>query len=242
MDLAANLSQLRRRIEAACLRAGRDPSQVTILAVSKGQMPDAIERAAREGLRLFGENRVQELKAKVEQCSSSLSWHMIGHLQSNKAREAVALSEMIESVDSFSLAREIDKWSEKMSKIMPVLLEVNVAGENSKFGYRPEKLVEEIQELSGLKRISIAGLMTIAPWTNDPEKVRPVFRKLKELKKQCEDLQQKELPHLSMGMSGDFEVAIEEGSTLIRIGTALFGPRPTLRERRTAASSPEEGP
>jgi len=133
---------------------------------------------------------------------------------------------MIQSVDSLALAREINKWAEKSARTMPVLLEVNVAGESSKFGYSPEKVLDDLKELNGLPRIEVHGLMTVAPFARDPEKVRPVFRRLRELKGQCEDLLGVPLAHLSMGMSGDFEVAVEEGATIIRLGSALLGARP----------------
>jgi PLP dependent protein len=226
MNLAANLEKIQQRINAACDRAGRTPDSVILQAVSKGQSADTIREASKLGLRLFGENKVQEAKIKIGQCPGNLRWHMIGHLQSNKCRDAVHFFEMIQSVDSLSLAEEINKWADKSAKTMPILLEVNIAGESSKFGYKPDQLLAEFLQINALKKIEIHGLMTIAPWTPEPEKVRPIFQKLRHLKEQCEDLLGAPLPHLSMGMSGDFEVAIEEGATLVRIGTALFGLRP----------------
>jgi hypothetical protein len=226
MDLPANLDAVRQRIAQACARAGRDPAAVTLLAVTKSQPPEMVCAAAALGLSLFGENRVQEAKAKIPLCPGRLRWHMIGHLQTNKARDAVQLFEMIQSVDSLHLAAEINKSAERFAKTLPVLLEVNVAGEASKFGYRPEQLLGELQALNALRRLELHGLMTMAPWTPEPEKVRPLFRRLRELKAQCEQVLGAPLPHLSMGMTSDFEVAIEEGATLVRIGTALFGERP----------------
>ncbi len=231
MDLEANLNQLQKRIEAACQRAGRDPSSVTLQAVSKSQLPETVRAAADLGLSLFGENRVQEAKAKIPQCPGHLRWHMIGHLQSNKCRDAVQLFEMIQSVDSLPLAQEIDKWAGKQAKTLPILLEVNIAGESSKFGYPPARLLSELEQINALKKIEIHGLMTVAPWAANPEKVRPVFRQLRQLKEQCEQLLGAPLPILSMGMSADFEVAIEEGATLIRVGTALFGERSYAKTR-----------
>ncbi|MBI5383771.1 MAG: YggS family pyridoxal phosphate-dependent enzyme [Verrucomicrobia bacterium] len=225
MDLAARLTFVQKRIHAACARADRDPSAVTLLAVSKGQPPEAITALAGLGQVLFGENRVQEAKTKIGQCPSRLRWHMIGHLQTNKAREAVRLFEMIESVDSLRLAEEINLCADKAAKTLPVLLEVNVAGEASKFGYQPETLLAELASVNALPKLEVHGLMTMAPWTPTPEKIRPVFRQLRELKSQCEDLLGAPLPHLSMGMTGDFEVAIEEGATIVRLGSALFGER-----------------
>lgn len=231
MDFLSNLNSIQERIAAACARAGREPSSVTLLAVSKGQPPEAIRAAADAGLVLFGENKVQEAKAKIPLCSGKLRWQMIGHLQSNKCRDAVQLFEMIQSVDSLALAQEINKQCDKAAKTMPILLEVNVAGESSKFGYAPEKILAELNEINALPKIEIHGLMTIAPWTSEPEKVRPFFQKLRELKTECEQILGAPLPELSMGMSGDFEIAIEEGSTLVRIGTALFGPRQGFKKQ-----------
>jgi pyridoxal phosphate enzyme (YggS family) len=238
MDLAANLEKLRRSIHAACDRAGRSPDSVVFQPVSKGQPPEAVSAAAKLGLTCFGENKVQEAKAKISQCPGHLKWQLIGHLQSNKCRDAVHFFEMIQSVDSLALAEEINKWADKSAKTMPILLEVNVAGESSKFGYSPEKLLAELPHINALPRIEIHGLMTVAPWSPEPEKVRPVFRRLSELKAGCEQLLGAPLPHLSMGMSGDFEVAIEEGATIIRIGTAFFGPRSTVRKPAEPADGP----
>jgi hypothetical protein len=226
MDLRAHLQQIQSQIARACARVGRDPATVTLLPVSKGQPPEVVTAAAALGLQVFGENRVQEAKAKIPLCPGRLRWQMIGHLQTNKCRDAVELFELIQSVDSLHLARELDKWAERASKRLPVLLEVNAAGESSKFGYAPERLLAELPELNALKRLELRGLMTMAPWTTEPERVRPVFRQVAALKAEAEDLLGAPLPHLSMGMTGDYEVAIEEGATIVRLGTALFGPRP----------------
>ncbi len=226
MDLAANLETLRQRIRRACERAGRAPGGVTLLAATKSQPPEMVQAAARLGQIFFGENKVQEARIKIPLCPDKLRWHFIGHLQSNKCRDAVDLFEMIQSVDGLSLAQEIAKRAEQAAKTMPILLEVNVAGEASKFGYRPERLLAELRELNVLSRLEIQGLMTVPPWSAESEKLRPHFRRLRELKAQCEQILGAHLPHLSMGMSDDFEVAIEEGATMVRIGTALFGPRP----------------
>ncbi len=225
MDLAANLKQIRQRIEAASARASRDPASVQLLAVTKTHPPELVNEAAHLGLTLFGENKVQEAKAKIPLCPARLRWHMIGHLQTNKCRDAVDLFEAIQSVDSIHLAEEINRRAEHASKTIPILLEVNIVGEASKFGYKPEQLLQDFERLNALPRIEIHGLMTIPPWTPLPEKARPVFRRLRELKTECETLLGAPLPHLSMGMSHDFEVAIEEGATIVRIGTALFGDR-----------------
>jgi len=219
MDLAANLNSVRQRIAAACARAGRDPNSVVLLAVTKGQPPEVVNEAGKLGLTLFGENKVQEAKAKIPLCSSRLRWQMIGHLQTNKCREAVELFEMIQSVDSLHLAQELSKRAEQVGKTMPILLEVNLAGEASKFGYRPEQLQAELNQLNALPRLEIRGLMTMPPWSDDREQSRPYSRRLREL------AAEHGLPHLSKGMSHDLEAAIEEGATIVRVGTALFGKR-----------------
>jgi hypothetical protein len=231
MDLAANLAAVRERIAAACARAGRDSKSVTLLAVTKTQPPEIVSEAAGLGLTLFGESKIQEAKSKIPLCPGRLNWHMIGHLQSNKAREAVGLFSMIQSVDSLNLAEEINKRAEQAAKTMPILLEVNIVGEASKFGYKPEQLLSEFERLNALSRLEIHGLMTVPPWSPLPERARPVFRRMRELKTECENRLGAPLPHLSMGMTGDFEVAIEEGATIIRVGTALFGERPKAEER-----------
>ena len=225
MDLAANLKTVQQRIEAACARAGRDPGSVTLVAVTKSQPPEVVCAAAAAGLSLFGENKVQEAKAKIPACPGRLRWHMVGHLQSNKCRDAVSLFEMVQSVDSLHLAEELDRRAEQAAKRLPVLLEVNAVGEASKFGYRPDQLLADLPRINALPRLEIHGLMTVPPWALDPEKVRPVFRQMRELKERCEQLLGAPLPDLSMGMTGDFDVAIEEGATMVRIGTALFGER-----------------
>jgi len=226
MDYAANLAEIGRCITTACERAGRDPGTVALVAVSKGQPPEAVDAAVAAGQLLFGENKVQEARAKVPLCSDRATWHMIGHLQTNKCREAVELFGMIHSVDSLRLARELQRWSERLERRIEVLLEVNLAGESSKFGYRPEILCQDWAELQALPGLTLRGLMTMAPWSSEPARTRPVFRGLRELQHRLQDRFQADLPHLSMGMSGDFEVAVEEGATLVRIGTALFGARP----------------
>jgi pyridoxal phosphate enzyme (YggS family) len=239
MDLDANFARVRERMAAACARSGRDPAAVALLAVTKGVPPELVCAAADLGQVLFGENRVQEAKVKIGACPSRLRWHMIGHLQSNKCRDAVALFEMVQSVDSLALAQELDKWADKQGKTLPVLLEVNIAGEGTKFGYRPEVLLEQLLALNALRRLELHGLMAVPPWTPDPEKGRPLFRQLRELKGQCEAVLGAPLPQLSMGMSHDFEVAIEEGATLVRLGTVLFGTRAQHRRMGAAENAPE---
>jgi len=230
MDLAENFSTIRGRIEEACARGKRNPADVALLAVSKGHPPEAIAAAAQLGQTLFGENKVQEAKAKIPLCPGRLNWHMIGHLQSNKCRDAVQLFDMIEGVDSLALAQEIDRMSEKAAKTTRILLEVNLAGESSKFGYKRIQLLAELAAINQLPRVEIHGLMTVPPYSPTPERSRAFFQQLRGLKTDCEKIIGAPLPHLSMGMSGDFEIAIEEGATIVRIGTALFGPRSYARK------------
>jgi pyridoxal phosphate enzyme (YggS family) len=225
MDLAANLTAVQQRIAAACERAGRTPDSVTLLAVTKTQPPEVVAEAAKLGLAIFGESKVQEAKAKIPLCPGRLRWHMIGHLQSNKCRDAVELFQMIQSVDSAELAEEINKRAEQAAKRMPILLEVNSAGEASKFGFRAEQLLADLPRINAQPRLEVQGLMTVPPWSPAAEKARPLFQQLRELKERCEQVLGAPLPHLSMGMTGDFEVAIEEGATIVRIGTGLFGSR-----------------
>lgn len=225
MDLASNLQSIRERIAAACARSNRDPGSVELLAVTKNHPPETVNAATQLGLTLFGENRVQEARAKIPLCSGRVRWHMIGHLQSNKCRETVELFDAVESVDSLRLAEELDTRADHATKRMHIFLEVNIAGEGSKFGYHPEALLDDLPKLASLRRLEMAGLMTVPPYTTDPERVRGIFRQLRDLRDRAEQILGAPLPQLSMGMSGDFEVAIEEGATLVRIGTALFGPR-----------------
>lgn len=225
MDLRENFESIQQRIAAACDRAQRPRASVQLIAVSKGHEPDAIRAAVDLGQTLFGENKVQEAKAKIPLSPGRARWHMIGHLQSNKARDAVQLFDMIESIDSLALAEEINRRAEQSSKTLPILLEVNVAAESSKFGYKPTQLLADLAALNALSRLEIHGLMTVPPYSPQPERSREYFRRLRALKTDCEKILGAPLPHLSMGMSGDFEVAIEEGATIVRIGTALFGPR-----------------
>ena len=233
-ELQENLTRIRSRIDQACERSGRQPDSVRLMAVSKNQLPERVAEAVSAGLTLFGENRIQEAKVKIPLCPGQLEWHFIGHLQSNKSRDAVSLFQVVQGVDSLALAEELQKQAVKQARSLPILLEVNVAGESSKFGWNPDRLLAELPQLNALNRLEVHGLMTIAPYAVDPEQVRPIFRRLRELRDRCTDLLGAPLPVLSMGMSGDLEVAIEEGATLVRVGTALFGERP----RRTEADNP----
>jgi len=225
-DLATRLTALRRRIHGACDRAGRAVDSVELMGVSKNHPAESVAEAVGLGLTLFGENRIQEAKAKIPLSPSSARWHFIGHLQTNKAKEAMALFQMVQGVDSLEVALELQKQAAKQSRRMPILLEVNVAGESSKFGWHPDDVPGVLPALGSLDRLELHGLMTIAPYSPDPERARPFFRRLRELRDLCAERIGAPLPILSMGMSGDLEVAIEEGSTLVRIGTDLFGTRP----------------
>jgi len=214
-----NINLVRQRISTAAARAGRNPDDVTLIAVSKGIEPESVETALATGQMLFGESKIQEARAKIALASGRARWHMVGHLQTNKARDAVALFELIHSVDSVKLAVELDKWAERAGKTQAILLEVNVSGEASKFGLKPEDLESTVVEINKLSRLEVRGLMTIAPFVDEAGHARPYFRRLRELRDMLG------LHELSMGMTHDFEIAIEEGATMVRIGTAIFGER-----------------
>ena len=219
MGIEQNVQDLQRRIAGACEQVGRSPDEVTLVAVTKTIEVPAIEAAFNAGIRNFGENRVQEAKPKIEQLESlraQLTWHMVGHLQTNKAKTAVDIFGIIHSVDSLRLAEALSRHSQKR---LPVLIEVNVAAEATKGGFGLPEVDEAIRQIGRLPNIEIEGLMTLAPWVSDAEEVRPVFRRLRQLGDALG------LRHISMGMTDDFEVAIEEGATLVRIGRAIFGER-----------------
>ncbi|WP_353683761.1 YggS family pyridoxal phosphate-dependent enzyme [Thermodesulfovibrio sp. 3907-1M] len=229
--LSERISSVFKKITYAALKAGRNPEEIKLIAVTKSQSIDKIKEAAQLGLRVFGENRVQEAKNKIEaltefmaQWRINIEWHMIGHLQSNKAKDAVRLFELIHSVDSEKLAALINKEAEKIGKIQRVLIQVKLSEEESKFGIEPEDTEKLIEFCSKLPNIKVEGLMTIPPYFENPEDVRPYFRKLRQLRDFLSG-KYSFIKELSMGMSHDFEVAIEEGATMVRIGTALFGQR-----------------
>jgi pyridoxal phosphate enzyme (YggS family) len=220
-SLAGNIANVRDRIARACERAGRNTSDVTLIAVSKAHPPSAVAEAQAAGLADFGENRVQEASAKILELRAdgvTPNWHLIGHLQRNKAAAAVGLFDIIHSVDSYRLAEAIAKNALASTR---VLLEVNTGGESSKFGVPPDEAPALAERIGRLHHVDLVGLMTVAPETDDPERVRPYFRRLRELRGAIG------LSELSMGMTGDFEVAIEEGATFVRIGRAIFGARTT---------------
>ena len=225
--LKDNYYNVEQKIQEACDRSGRKRSEVTLIAVSKTKPVEMIEEIYAEGQRVFGENKVQELTAKYEIMNKDIQWHLIGHLQHNKAKYIVDKAVMIHSVDSLKLALTISKEAQKRNVLVPVLIEVNVAEEESKFGVHVPETENLIREISILPGIQIQGLMTIAPYVQNPEDNRPVFRKLKEL---SVDIAAKNIDNvtmnvLSMGMTGDYQVAIEEGATMVRVGTGIFGER-----------------
>ncbi|MGE5303851.1 MAG: YggS family pyridoxal phosphate-dependent enzyme [Alphaproteobacteria bacterium] len=227
VDVAANHRRVMERISQAAARTGRDASSVKLLAAAKSQDAELVRAAIVAGVSLIGENYVQEAQAKKARISEAAEWHMIGHLQRNKAKSAVALFDLIETLDSIALALELDKEGRKTKKRIRTFVEVNLAGEESKTGIAKDQVFTLLQEAAKLPNIIVEGLMTVPPFREDPEQTRPYFRELRELLGRMRELQlpNLELKELSMGMSHDYPVAIEEGATIVRIGTALFGPR-----------------
>jgi len=223
--IAENIERIRGRIVAACERCGRAPDGVRLVSVSKKVSPELVTEAYECGLTLMGESRVQELGQKMRMCPGAVEWHMIGHLQTNKVKDVVRLVRMIHSVDSLKLLECIDREAGNAGVTMPVCLEVNVSGESSKFGMVPDAVQGVLKAGTGMMNVDIVGLMTMPPFTEDPEGARRYFAKLRGLRDDLRELTGFDLNELSMGMSHDFEVAIEEGSTLIRVGTDIFGGR-----------------
>ncbi len=224
-SIPQRLEAILAEIAAAEQRAGRAAGEVELVAVSKTHPPESVMEVFRAGHTLFGESRVQEAKAKIPLVSGRARWHFIGHLQRNKIRQALPLFEMFHGVDSLEIARDIQRIASEESQVTTVLLEVKLAEESQKHGFAPEVLREQIEELLLLDRVNIAGLMCIPPPQEKAENVRPFFAKLRELRDRLQTECRVGLPHLSMGMSGDFAIAIEEGATLVRVGTAIFGDR-----------------
>jgi PLP dependent protein len=229
-----NLEAVREKIAESTARSGRPAEAVTLIAVSKTHSPEAILEAVDAGQLVFGENRVQEARAKMPLLPSRVRWHLIGHLQSNKIRQALPAFERIHSIDTPALARDVNRIAAELGLFPKVFLEVNVAGESSKFGFNPDALRAAMEELLSLDRVAIDGLMTVPPYAPEAESSRPYFSALRELRDRLSSEFRVPLPELSMGMSGDFAVAIEEGATFVRIGTGLFG------ERRGKAWKPAE--
>ena len=232
MAITDNIARIRERISQAAARAGRSPDSVILMAVSKVVEPERIRQAYQAGIRVFGENRVQEFDGKASALADlkEAEWHLIGHLQTNKAKKAVELFHAVDSVDSLRLAEKLNQAAEQANKTLTVLIEINVGGEESKSGVAPasSELEELLQGFQKLQNLEVRGLMTIPPFTENPQDGRPYFRRLRELR---DTIANRRLPRiqmdvLSMGMSHDFEVAIEEGSTCVRVGTAIFGERP----------------
>lgn len=226
-DVTANHRNIIGRINEAAAKAGRDAGEIKLLAAAKSQNMDAIRAAIAAGVRLIGENYVQEAQDKKQVISSPVEWHMIGHLQRNKAKAAVQLFDVIESLDSAALARELDREGAKRGKKVRTLIEVNLAGEESKSGIAKDQVKSLLEETGRLSHMTVEGLMTVPPFREKPEDVRRYFRELAELRAKFGDLglPNVDLKDLSMGMTHDYTVAIEEGATIVRIGTALFGPR-----------------
>lgn len=225
--IAQNLHQVQENIKKACEKANRDPAEVTLIAVSKTKPVSMLQEAYDEGVRTFGENKVQEIMDKYGQLPQDIEWHMIGHLQRNKVKYIADKVTMIHSLDSLRLAETIESEASKHNRVIPVLIEVNVAMEESKFGISVDEVLPFVQELSKFPHLGVNGLMTIAPYVENPEENRQIFRKLKKL---SVDIEEKNINNinmsvLSMGMTGDYQVAIEEGATMVRVGTGIFGER-----------------
>jgi len=226
-SIANNLKSVQHRIEEAARRVGRDPAQIKLVAVSKTIPISVIQEGIEAGIRILGENRVQEARNKIGQLGKPVEWHLVGHLQKNKVKYIFDLFDLVHSVDSIPLAQEINKEGIKRNRTMEVLIQVNIAGEQTKSGLPPKELIPTLKAIAPLTHISIRGLMTMPPFFSDPEQVRPFFSELKALadKVKREGIEGITMEELSMGMSHDFEIAIEEGATMVRVGTAIFGPR-----------------
>ena len=224
-DICGNIKVVEEQIALIAERCGRPRSEIGLVAVSKSQSVDAVREAFNAGQLLFGENRAQELIAKVPLLPSSIHWHFIGHLQKNKVRKVLPLVDLVHGVDSLELAMDIDRIAAELGLFPRILLEVNVSGETTKFGFSPEVALREAPRLLALPRVQWEGLMTISPIVESANKARPFFAQLRALRDQIAAENEVELPTLSMGMSDDFEAAIKEGATLIRLGTAIFGTR-----------------
>ena len=231
--IPGNLTQVKRRIIEAAKRVGRDSSDVRLLAVSKEQNDVTVAEGVHAGMTLFGENKIQEARSKIEVLGrDGLEWHFIGRLQKNKVKFIFDLFDLVHSVDSLALAEAIHKKAQTLGSCMPILLQVNVSGEKSKLGMDPLIVPKEIHRLAKLEGVKVRGLMTIPPYNRNPENSRPYYVCLRELRDTCSNLgiPGVQLDELSMGMSNDYEVAVEEGATLVRVGTGLFGPRPSLEK------------
>lgn len=225
--LAENLQQVNANIKKACAAVERAPSEITLVAVSKTKPVSMLQEAYDAGARVFGENKVQEIMDKYDQLPSDIQWHMIGHLQRNKVKYIIDKVAMIHSVDSLRLAQTIEQEAAKKELVMPILLEVNVAEEDTKFGLKVEEVLPLLEQISSFSHIQVKGLMTIAPFVENPEENREVFRTLKKLSVDisAKNINNVTMSVLSMGMTGDYQVAVQEGSTMVRVGTGIFGER-----------------
>jgi pyridoxal phosphate enzyme (YggS family) len=231
-SIAENIAGIRRRLNGAAARAGRDPDSVRLMAVSKTVEPDRVRQAIDAGITLLGENYVQEAREKIPAIGHDVEWHMIGHLQTNKAKYVVTLFDWIHSVDRLELAQELDKRAGQNGRTLNILIEVNLSGEASKSGAEPSQVLELVRQISTLPNLNVRGLMTMPPYSDQPETSRPYFQSLRGLR---DEIRAAAIPNismdeLSMGMTDDFEVAVEEGATIIRVGRAIFGVRSYKRE------------
>lgn len=227
MNTGENYRQVLEKIRRACEKVGRDPAEVTLIAVSKTKPEELCREAYMAGARDFGENKVQEITVKSDVLPQDIRWHMIGHLQRNKVKAVLPKAAMIHSVDSLRLVKTIEQEAGKLDLQIPVLIEVNVAGEESKYGVRPEEVLSLVRAAASYPHLKICGLMTIAPYVTDAEENRPIFRKLKQLSVDIagKNIDNTSMNVLSMGMTGDYEVAVQEGATMVRVGTGIFGER-----------------
>lgn len=226
-DIVSNIMGIRQRMAAAANRCGRNHEDIKLMAVSKTVPPERVHEAIKAGITWFGENYVQEAREKIPVVGQNVSWHMIGHLQTNKVKYVVHLFDWIHSVDRIELAKELDKRAAQNQRTMKVLIEVNVSGEVSKNGIEPSRVLELVRQISVMPNLGVQGLMTMPPFFENPEEARPYFIALRELRDKIasENIPAVQMKELSMGMTGDFEVAIEEGATIIRVGRAIFGER-----------------
>jgi len=236
-SVAENLERVREQVAEAAAKVGRAVDEIQLIAISKTHDAGKVRAACQAGQSLFGESRVQEARAKIPELPSNLRWHFVGHLQKNKIRHALPLFELFHSVDSLALAQEISRIADEEGMHPRVLLEINVSGEGSKFGFKPETVRAEMESLLALPRLSIDGLMTIPPLAEKAEASRKFFVQLRELRDGLESEFQMKLPRLSMGMTNDFAIAVEEGATLVRVGTAIFGERSTRKTRRESETN-----
>jgi len=220
-----NFEIINEKIKKAALKASRNPEEIKLVAVTKTATIEQIKEAISAGVEIIGENRVQEAKEKYQILTADIEWHLVGHLQTNKAKYAIEIFDLIHSVDGIKLAKEIDRRSLQFGMITNVLVEVNISGEETKYGIKPEEVEPFLKEISEFSRIRVRGLMTIAPIVEDKEEVRPYFRKLRELSKEIKkkNIKNVRMDYLSMGMTEDFEVAVEEGANIVRIGRGIFG-------------------